>query len=408
MSPQLLMKRFSQHSVIPQTTAISNIKLPILKKDEYDIWAMEMEHYLEYIDNDVWKVIQNGNSKKRISTGKDGVIRILPPVSPAEIHAVEKERKARTILLMAIPKEHLRRFHGMDDAKEIWEAIRTRFGGNANSKKMQKAVLKQQFKRDPFYQDQGAGKKEQKQNCLLIMDDGVVNWGEHTVEEEESNHALMAISSSSELSESFLRVPQEVYGVKPITTNEKGVSAPKSKEVEPSCVTHIKTPRQPIKDQETHEVKGKNWNEMMERELSQMSHSHAVKENWGSAVKTSAGYNWRNSKPHSNCDSGPIFFRTVNAKGPQGRPKPVTMINWRILKNSMGDLLPLEVAKATYLVTPKTSHLNAVKRIFKYLKGKPNLGLWKIHNRLSYQFLGQRLSHGMQETLPLVATSQLK
>ncbi|GKD10004.1 hypothetical protein Tco_1189689, partial [Tanacetum coccineum] len=27
-------------------------------------------------------------------------------------------------------------------------------------------------------------------------------------------------------------------------------------------------------------------------------------------------------------------------------------------------------------VTPKTSHLNAVKRIFKYLKGKPKLGLW--------------------------------
>ncbi|GKF72314.1 uncharacterized mitochondrial protein-like protein, partial [Tanacetum coccineum] len=27
-------------------------------------------------------------------------------------------------------------------------------------------------------------------------------------------------------------------------------------------------------------------------------------------------------------------------------------------------------------VTPKTSHLNDVKRIFKYLKGKPNLGLW--------------------------------
>ncbi|GJR02986.1 hypothetical protein Tco_0525970 [Tanacetum coccineum] len=49
------------------------------------------------------------------------------------------------ILLMAIPKEHMRRFHGMDDAKEIWEAIRTRFGGNANSKKMQKAVFKQQF-----------------------------------------------------------------------------------------------------------------------------------------------------------------------------------------------------------------------------------------------------------------------
>ncbi|GJX64386.1 hypothetical protein Tco_0298729 [Tanacetum coccineum] len=91
-----------QQQLTPTTTTISNIKLPILKKEEYDIWAMEMEHYLEYIDNDVWKVIQNGNSKKRISTGKDGVVRILPPVSAAEIHAVEKERKARTILLVCI------------------------------------------------------------------------------------------------------------------------------------------------------------------------------------------------------------------------------------------------------------------------------------------------------------------
>ncbi|GJW73821.1 hypothetical protein Tco_0133191 [Tanacetum coccineum] len=136
-------------------------------------------------------------------------------VSPAEIHAVEKERKERTILLMAIPNEHLRRFHGMDDAKEIWEAIRTRFGGNTNSKKMQKAILKQQFKRDYFYQNQGAGKKKKNQNCLLTMDDGVVNWGEHTVEEEETNHALMAISSNTmqqlSLNEQLTFQENEIY-----------------------------------------------------------------------------------------------------------------------------------------------------------------------------------------------------
>ncbi|GJT81076.1 ribonuclease H-like domain-containing protein [Tanacetum coccineum] len=54
-----------------------------------------------------------------------------------------------------------------------------------------------------------------------------------------------------------------------------------------------------------------------------MSHSHAVKGNWGSAVKTSAGYNWRNTSPNSNCNGGPTFIRTVITKGPQGRPKPV-------------------------------------------------------------------------------------
>ncbi|GKB48889.1 putative reverse transcriptase domain-containing protein [Tanacetum coccineum] len=153
--------------VIPQTTAISNIKLPILKKEEYDIWAMEMEHYLEYIDNDVWKVIQNGNSKKRISTRKDGIVRILSPVTAVEIQAVEKERKAKNILLMAIPKEHMRRFHGMDDAKEIWEAIRTRFGGNANSKKMQKAVFKQQFEAFTISSSEGLEKGYDRFQQLL-------------------------------------------------------------------------------------------------------------------------------------------------------------------------------------------------------------------------------------------------
>ncbi|GJX15693.1 hypothetical protein Tco_0216525 [Tanacetum coccineum] len=70
---------------------------------------------------------------------------VLPPATQEEQFADEKERKARTLLLMAVLKDHLRRFRGMDDAKEIWAGIKTQFGGNANSKKMQKAVLKQQL-----------------------------------------------------------------------------------------------------------------------------------------------------------------------------------------------------------------------------------------------------------------------
>ncbi|GJV06771.1 putative ribonuclease H-like domain-containing protein [Tanacetum coccineum] len=57
-------------------------------------------------------------------------------------------------------------------------------------------------RRDSFYQHQEAGKQEKNQMGLLTMDDGIVNWGEHT-EDEETNHALMAISSSSEANEIY-------------------------------------------------------------------------------------------------------------------------------------------------------------------------------------------------------------
>ncbi|GJR00071.1 putative ribonuclease H-like domain-containing protein [Tanacetum coccineum] len=72
---------------------------------------------------------------------------VLPPKTAEVILARERERKARTTLLMSIPEDHLAKFHKMNDVKEMWGAIKSRFGGNDESKKMQKYILKQQFKR---------------------------------------------------------------------------------------------------------------------------------------------------------------------------------------------------------------------------------------------------------------------
>ncbi|GJU68867.1 ribonuclease H-like domain-containing protein [Tanacetum coccineum] len=46
---------------------------------------------------------------------------------------------------MALPEDHLAKFYKMTDAKDMWDAIKSRFGGNDESKKMQKYILKQQF-----------------------------------------------------------------------------------------------------------------------------------------------------------------------------------------------------------------------------------------------------------------------
>ncbi|GKB94414.1 ribonuclease H-like domain-containing protein [Tanacetum coccineum] len=93
----------------------------------------------------IWEVIQNRNGPVSITTDTSGQIKVLPPRTAEEIVARERERKARTTLLMALPEDHLAKFHKMTDAKEMWDAIKSRFGGNDESKKMQKYILKQQF-----------------------------------------------------------------------------------------------------------------------------------------------------------------------------------------------------------------------------------------------------------------------
>nr|GEX03117.1 hypothetical protein [Tanacetum cinerariifolium] len=47
--------------------------------------------------------------------------------------------------MLAIPDEHLLKFHACKDAKSLWEAIKNRFKGNKESKKMQKTILKQNY-----------------------------------------------------------------------------------------------------------------------------------------------------------------------------------------------------------------------------------------------------------------------
>ncbi|GKB85488.1 retrovirus-related pol polyprotein from transposon TNT 1-94 [Tanacetum coccineum] len=112
-------------SQIPTQTphTVSTIKLPILKKGEYDIWAIIMEHYLAHTDYPIWEVIQNRNGHVSITTDTQGQIKVLPPRTAEEIVARERERKARTTLLMALPEDHFAKFYKMTDAKEMWEGL---------------------------------------------------------------------------------------------------------------------------------------------------------------------------------------------------------------------------------------------------------------------------------------------
>nr|GEU78612.1 F-box protein CPR1-like [Tanacetum cinerariifolium] len=119
------------------TLSSNNAKFPYLKKEEYETCAMKMEYWIMNTDHNLWKIIQNGNNKKSIGRDSKGRIIILPS---------------------SLPEGHMADFHYLDDAREIWLAVKARFDGNEESKKIRKTMLKQEFSESSVYKEEGLHK----------------------------------------------------------------------------------------------------------------------------------------------------------------------------------------------------------------------------------------------------------
>ncbi|GJU16436.1 putative ribonuclease H-like domain-containing protein [Tanacetum coccineum] len=116
------------------TQMVSPLKLPVLKTGDYTLVASA-------------------------SASIEGPI---PPKIAKQKLARKNKLKAKSTLMLAIPDEHLLKFHACKDAKSLWEAIKNRFGGNKESKKMQKTILKQN------YENFAASSQEEDANLKLL------------------------------------------------------------------------------------------------------------------------------------------------------------------------------------------------------------------------------------------------
>ncbi|GJW73382.1 putative ribonuclease H-like domain-containing protein, partial [Tanacetum coccineum] len=131
----------------------------------------------------------------------------------------------------------------------------------------------------------------------------------------------------------------------------------------------------------------------------------------------------------------------IETQKPLVKDKEASDVDVHIYKSMIGSLMYLTASRpdimfavyacSRFQVTPKTSHLSAIKRIFRYLKGKPKLGLW--YPRVSsfdleaysdsdyaganldrkstirgYQFFGRRLISWQCKNQTIVATSTIE
>ncbi|GKF36082.1 hypothetical protein Tco_0112840, partial [Tanacetum coccineum] len=108
------------------------------------------DHSLDHVIGDVQSgdVIENRNSFKPVPTTNaddTSATLIQGPVTTEEKVQKMNDVKARSMLPMALPNEHLMTFNQYKDAQTLFAAIQTRFGGNKATKKTQKTLLKQMY-----------------------------------------------------------------------------------------------------------------------------------------------------------------------------------------------------------------------------------------------------------------------
>ncbi|GJR35551.1 hypothetical protein Tco_1211235 [Tanacetum coccineum] len=146
-----LQKLFS-HKEMDLESAQNNAlaKLPLLKQGDYDTCRLRIESYIQLQDYALWEIIEDGNSFKpvaRTTTNADGTSTSTIPGAVTAEEKIQKKNdlKARSILMMTLPSEHLLTFNQYKDAKTLFEAIEARFGGNEATKKTQKTLLKQMY-----------------------------------------------------------------------------------------------------------------------------------------------------------------------------------------------------------------------------------------------------------------------
>ncbi|GKB46193.1 putative reverse transcriptase domain-containing protein [Tanacetum coccineum] len=82
---------------IPPTSSVTALRIPMIKKGEYDLWSMKMRQYIAITDHILWDIITNGDQATT-----DPASSSVPKTSLAA-NARRNNEKALNILLSAIP-----------------------------------------------------------------------------------------------------------------------------------------------------------------------------------------------------------------------------------------------------------------------------------------------------------------
>nr|GEV49371.1 ribonuclease H-like domain-containing protein [Tanacetum cinerariifolium] len=138
----------------------------------------------------MFRLILNGDYVTTVASAS--VEGPIPPKTTEQKLARKNELKANSTLILAILDEHLLKFHACKDEKSLWKAIKNRFEGNKESKKMQNTILKQNYENFAASSQEGLHKTYDS----IISSDNTSN----TNETVNTTHNVPAASSKDQAS----------------------------------------------------------------------------------------------------------------------------------------------------------------------------------------------------------------
>ncbi|GJR64646.1 hypothetical protein Tco_0010711 [Tanacetum coccineum] len=195
----------------PQT--VSTIKLPILKKGEYDIWAMKIEHYLAHTDYPIWEHLLLKTKEYTNSTMSSTAY----GVSNTSGHCSKHEQTSTSSYSLLASQSSCPQLDHEDldqvdeyDLEEMdlkWQvamiSMRIKKFYNKTGKKSYRHFAREcrtkedNRRRDgwnPGNKDGKRTEKKEESRALVTVDGECVDWTAHT--EDDENFAFMASNSS--------------------------------------------------------------------------------------------------------------------------------------------------------------------------------------------------------------------
>nr|GFB73388.1 putative ribonuclease H-like domain-containing protein [Tanacetum cinerariifolium] len=118
--------------------------------------------------------------------------------------------------MLAILNEYLLKFHACKDAKSLWEAIQNRFEGNKESKKMQKTILKQNYKKFAASSQEGLDKtydRIQQKNVAIMIKRSILEIKKRPLENNAYASFMGFIVYQMDVKSAFLygTIEEDVY-----------------------------------------------------------------------------------------------------------------------------------------------------------------------------------------------------